>query len=60
MRRTDRVAHHPGSGAEQLANYFVGQIVGAMNEPKPAARVDHEVIEEFIESVERLNRQMQD
>lgn len=60
IRRIDRAAHHQGSGAEQLANYFVGQIVGAMNESKPAARVVYEMIEEFIESVERLNHQMQD
>jgi NAD(P)H-dependent flavin oxidoreductase YrpB (nitropropane dioxygenase family) len=59
IRRIDR-AHRPGSGAEQLANYFVGQIVGAMNESKPAARVVYEMIDEFIESVDRLNRQMQD
>jgi NAD(P)H-dependent flavin oxidoreductase YrpB (nitropropane dioxygenase family) len=59
IRRIDRAAHRPGTGAEQLANYFVGQIVGAMNESKPAARVVYEMIEEFIESVERLNRQMQ-
>ena len=58
IRRIDRAAHHAGSGAEQLANYFVGQIVGAMNEPKPAARVVYEMIDEFIESVERLNVQM--
>ena len=48
----------PGSGAEQLANYFVGQIVGAMNESKPAARVVYEMIEEFIDSVERLESMM--
>ena len=28
----------PGSGAEKLANYFVGQIVGTMNQRKTAAR----------------------
>ena len=55
VRRIDRAAYHEGSGAEQLANYFVGQIVGQMNEPKPAARVVYEMIEEFIDSVERLN-----
>jgi NAD(P)H-dependent flavin oxidoreductase YrpB (nitropropane dioxygenase family) len=55
VRRIDRAAHHEGSGAEQLANYFVGQVVGQMNEPKPAARVVYEMIEEFIDSVERLN-----
>ena len=58
IRRIDRAAHHEGSGANQLANYYVGQIVGAMNESKPASRVVYDIIEEFIESVERLNRQM--
>jgi NAD(P)H-dependent flavin oxidoreductase YrpB (nitropropane dioxygenase family) len=58
IRRIDRAAHHEGSGANQLANYYVGQIVGAMNESKPAARVVYEMIEEFIESVERLNTLM--
>jgi NAD(P)H-dependent flavin oxidoreductase YrpB (nitropropane dioxygenase family) len=58
IRRIDRSAHQPGSGANQLANYYVGQIVGAMNETKSATRVVYEMIEEFIESVERLNAQM--
>jgi len=58
IRRIDRSAHQPGTGANKLANYFVGQIVGAMNETKPATRVVYEMIEEFIESVERLNDQM--
>ena len=58
IRRIDRAAHHEGSGASQLANYFVGQIVGNMNESKSATRVVYEMIEEFIESVERLNTLM--
>jgi NAD(P)H-dependent flavin oxidoreductase YrpB (nitropropane dioxygenase family) len=58
IRRIDRAAHQEGTGAHRLANYFVGQVVGAMNESKPAARVVYEMIEEFIESVERLNTQM--
>jgi NAD(P)H-dependent flavin oxidoreductase YrpB (nitropropane dioxygenase family) len=58
IRRIDRAAHHEGSGAERLANYYVGQIVGAMNESKSATRVVYEMIEEFIESVERLAEQM--
>ncbi len=56
----DRAAHKAGTGAERLANYFVGQVVGQMNESKPAARVVYEMVEEFIESVERLNRWMAD
>jgi NAD(P)H-dependent flavin oxidoreductase YrpB (nitropropane dioxygenase family) len=57
--RIDRSAHRAGSGAEKLANYFVGQIVGAMNVSKPAAHVVYEMIEEFIESVEALARQLE-
>ena len=30
-----------------------------MNESKPAARVVYEMVEEFIEAVERLDAQMQ-
>ncbi len=58
IRRIDRAAHHEGSGANQLANYFVGQIVGQMNESKSATRVVYDMIEEFIESVEQLNELM--
>ena len=57
--RIDRSAHRAGSGAEKLANYFVGQIVGTMNVSKPAAHVVYDMIEEFIESVEALARQLE-
>ena len=57
--RIDRSAHRGGSGAEKLANYFVGQIVGTMNVSKPAAQVVYDMIEEFIESVESLARQLE-
>jgi NAD(P)H-dependent flavin oxidoreductase YrpB (nitropropane dioxygenase family) len=58
IRRIDRVAHQEGTGAHALANYFVGQIVGHMNETKSASRVVFEMVDEFIESVERLDAQM--
>ncbi len=57
--RIDRAAYRAGTGAEKLANYFVGQIVGAMNVSKPAAQVVYDMIEEFIESVETLARQLE-
>lgn len=60
IARIDRAAHRPGSGAEQLANYFVGQIVGSMNQTKPAAQVVYDMIDEFIESVQALARQLGD
>lgn len=54
--RISRAAHKPGSGAEALSNYFVGQIVGSMNVSKPAAQVVFDMVDEFIESVQSLSR----
>jgi len=60
IRRIDRAAHNTDSGAARLANYFVGQVVGSMNESKPAARVVYEMVEEFIEATERLGSLLDD
>ena len=46
------------SGAGQLANYFVGQVVGTMNEVKPAGRVVLDMVEEFIDAVQRVESMM--
>jgi NAD(P)H-dependent flavin oxidoreductase YrpB (nitropropane dioxygenase family) len=54
MGRIARVAEKEGTGANDLATYFVGQVVGAMNTVKPARRVVAEMIDEFIDAVERL------
>ncbi len=54
QRRIERAAHRAGSGAEKLANYFVGQIVGTMNQTKSSAQVVFEMIEEFIDAVDSL------
>lgn len=59
ISRINRAAHTPGSGAEKLANYFVGQIVGNMNKSKPAATVVYEMIEEFIEATQSLAAQLE-
>jgi NAD(P)H-dependent flavin oxidoreductase YrpB (nitropropane dioxygenase family) len=59
-RRIDRAAMNENNeGAVKLANYFVGQIVGSMNESKPADRVVLEMVDEFIDSVQRINDMMQ-
>ena len=58
IKRINRAAHRDGSGAADLANYFVGQIVGSMNKSKPTSQVVYEMIEEFIEATERLNTQI--
>jgi NAD(P)H-dependent flavin oxidoreductase YrpB (nitropropane dioxygenase family) len=58
LDRIDRAAYRKGSGAEQLANYFVGQIVGNMNTSKPAAQVVFDMIDEFIEATQSLAHQL--
>ncbi len=59
QRRISRAAHTQGSGAEKLANYFVGQIVGTMNQRKSASHVVFEMVDEFIEAVESLKIQLE-
>lgn len=54
QRRIHRVVHKADSGARELATYFVGQVVGQMNEVKPARRVVAEMVEEFAQVLERL------
>ena len=60
IARINRAAHKSGSGAEKLANYFVGQVVGTMNKTKPTAQVVYEMMEEFIEATESIAGQLQD
>lgn len=53
--RIGRAAYH-NEGARQLANYFVGQVVGRMNEVKSVRQVVEEIVTEYIEVMERLDR----
>ena len=39
----------------QLATYFVGQVVGQMNDAKSARRVVQEMVEEYVAVMERLD-----
>ena len=41
-------------GAKQLVNYFVGQVVGQMNQVKPAKQVVYDMVEEFIDAAQRI------
>jgi NAD(P)H-dependent flavin oxidoreductase YrpB (nitropropane dioxygenase family) len=54
LQRIYRGAGKEGSGANQLATYFVGQVVGSMNSVQPTRRVVMEMIDEFIDTVQRL------
>jgi NAD(P)H-dependent flavin oxidoreductase YrpB (nitropropane dioxygenase family) len=56
--RIDRAAYREGSGAAQLVNYFVGQIVGEMNQVKPARQVVFDIVDEFIDAVQGLEAKL--
>jgi NAD(P)H-dependent flavin oxidoreductase YrpB (nitropropane dioxygenase family) len=43
-------------GAEQLVNYFVGQVVGRMTQVKASRQVVMDMVEEFIDSAEEINQ----
>ena len=43
------------AGAEQLINYFVGQVVGSMKHIRPARRVIEEMAQEYADTMERLD-----
>ncbi|MFT5531493.1 MAG: NAD(P)H-dependent flavin oxidoreductase YrpB (nitropropane dioxygenase family) [Candidatus Poriferisodalaceae bacterium] len=59
-RRVDRAAMNPqNTGAVELSNYFVGQIVGSMNETISATRVVQDMVGDFIDAMERVEGMMQ-
>jgi len=53
----ERIARyaHKNEGAAQLANYFVGQIVGSMNHVKSVRTVMEELATEYADTMERLD-----
>ena len=54
-RRVDRAAlNEENVGAVELSNYFVGQIVGQMNESISATRVVENMISEYVDVMDRL------
>ena len=56
-RRIDRAAMNPSNtGAVELANYFVGQVVGQLNESISATRVVEEMISEYLDVMERFEQ----
>jgi NAD(P)H-dependent flavin oxidoreductase YrpB (nitropropane dioxygenase family) len=60
QRRIHRVAHKAESSARPLVTYFVGQVVGQMNQPTSTREVVREMAEGFIDAMERMNGLMSD
>ncbi|GAA0392527.1 nitronate monooxygenase family protein [Microbispora corallina] len=56
LARVVRAAEAGGEGARDLANYFVGQVVGQMNQVRPAREVVYAIVSEYVEAVARLSR----
>lgn len=59
QRRIARVAGKDDN-ARRLSTYFVGQIVGSMNAVEPAGRVVLDMVDEFIDAVQRLDSLLTD
>ena len=55
--RIARGAPQEGSGASDLATYFVGQVVGRMNQVKPARQVVLEMVTEYADVAARFAEQ---
>ncbi|KAB8189976.1 nitronate monooxygenase [Nonomuraea phyllanthi] len=56
MARIGAAAEKGQPGALELVNYFVGQVVGQLDQVRPAREVVFEMISEFGDAVERLER----
>ena len=57
--RINRAANTPGSGAQELATYFVGQVVGQMNVSKKAGQVVMDMVNEYADVVIRFAEETQ-
>jgi NAD(P)H-dependent flavin oxidoreductase YrpB (nitropropane dioxygenase family) len=55
QRRIHHAAHQPDSPARELATYFVGQVVGSLDKVRPTRTVVLDMVEEFIDTVGRLD-----
>ncbi|MGE2813701.1 nitronate monooxygenase [Mycobacterium heidelbergense] len=53
--RINQAAAHPGAKARELATYFVGQVVGSLDRVRPTRSVVLEMVEEFIDTIGRLD-----
>ena len=56
FRKINKLAEAGDPGAGQLANYFVGQGVGLMNEPLSTRQVVYNFMEEFGEACDRAGK----
>ena len=58
QHRISRAASTEGSGAQKLANYFVGQVVGQLDRIRPARQVVLDMMTEYAEVAQRFADQV--
>jgi NAD(P)H-dependent flavin oxidoreductase YrpB (nitropropane dioxygenase family) len=58
QHRISRAAASEGSGANKLANYFVGQVVGQLDRIRPARQVVLDMMTEYAEVAQRFAEQV--
>jgi len=56
--RISRAASKEGSGANKLANYFVGQVVGQLDRVRPARQVVLDMVTEYAEVAQKFADQL--
>ncbi len=54
IERIDRAAASGNAGAKELANYFVGQVVGSLASVKPARQVVLDMVSEYVDTITEL------
>jgi NAD(P)H-dependent flavin oxidoreductase YrpB (nitropropane dioxygenase family) len=59
QQRISRGAATDGSGAQDLATYFVGQGVGLMDKVRPAGQVVAEMVADYLTVAEHFARQVE-
>jgi NAD(P)H-dependent flavin oxidoreductase YrpB (nitropropane dioxygenase family) len=57
--RIARTAGKAGTGANELATYFVGQVVGRMDSVRPARQVVLDMVSEYIDVAQRFADQLE-
>ena len=54
--RIQQAAAQPDAAARELATYFVGQVVGALDRVRPARQVLLDMVEEYVEAALQVGR----
>lgn len=60
LSRINRASHHPGTGAHELATYFVGQVVGSIDRIRPSSQVVLQMVDEMIGAIHSLDRLLEE